>query len=212
MAESNDPLQRIEAYVVALRGRGLVLSSSDIALLDAWLRAGVPPGVLLEGIDSAFAANRTPPASVLACLHHIRRSISGWSSAFDHGQVRSVEVVPSDASMEEVNEEEPPEVSVPLWLASQAEATRVAPLARAFRALHSEVVALLAEEGTLGARTLAVLDEALVDSLLEDGDAALLGENAVQRLQAGPAFRVLKELAAEAGESDWSALPPSWRR
>jgi hypothetical protein len=48
--------ERVQACFVALRGRGVSLSSADLELLDGWAEAGVPVEVVARGIRKAAEA------------------------------------------------------------------------------------------------------------------------------------------------------------
>lgn len=210
MSDRPDPLAALEEYMVQLRGRGLVLSSSDLALLDSWVKSGVPQGVLLAGIDAAAAAMRRPPHSVGACRPYILKSIAAWSGEL----AQPLKPEPGQSAPAEVVDEAPQESTEERlrgWLRARCAMVKQPPVARAFQTLMGEVEQIIASEGSVSTRVLAVLDEALVDYILEDASVGEWPAELRVSLQKGPADRALSEVSKFFGESDWSALPPEWR-
>ena len=72
-------LAAVERAFLQRAGRGLMLSPADIALVTQWARAGVPVGVVLEGIDAAFVR---PPSRAPRGLSYVRASVEAAFSAY----------------------------------------------------------------------------------------------------------------------------------
>jgi len=71
-------LTAVERAFLQRAGRGLMLSPADIALVTQWARAGVPVGVVLEGIDGAFLR---PPSRPPRGLAFVRASVEAAFTA-----------------------------------------------------------------------------------------------------------------------------------
>jgi len=72
-------------YYLALKGRGLVLSAAELALIQTWEQSGAPPGVVCAGIREAFTSyhrrhGATPrrPASLAYCRKAVARALAVW--------------------------------------------------------------------------------------------------------------------------------------
>ena len=72
-------LAAVERAFLQRAGRGLMLSPADIALVAQWARAGVPVGVVLEGIEAAFVR---PPSRAPRGLSYVRASVEAAFSAY----------------------------------------------------------------------------------------------------------------------------------
>ncbi len=77
----------VEQYFLALKGRGLLLSAEELALVQQWEATGVPVWVVCEAIRTAFeayrakrGANARPPASLRFCRKPVQRALEAWRS------------------------------------------------------------------------------------------------------------------------------------
>jgi hypothetical protein len=76
-------LEEVEAFFLARRGRGLMISPADAQILRELEEAGVPTAVVCRGIARAFEAhegrpNDAPPRSVRACLPFVEEEVRRW--------------------------------------------------------------------------------------------------------------------------------------
>lgn len=86
-------LAEIERAFLALAGRGLMLSSADMALVDQWHRAGIPAEVVLAGLGAAFDRPQPRPTRVRG-LAFARRFVEDAMEAHRSRQVGASAVLP----------------------------------------------------------------------------------------------------------------------
>ena len=71
-------LKQVEAAFVRLRGRGLMLSPKDVALVERWRSSGIPVHLVLRALEEAVTeyVNRHPASSALpSTLAYFERRI-----------------------------------------------------------------------------------------------------------------------------------------
>lgn len=71
-------LKQVEMAFVRLRGRGLMLSPKDVALVERWRNSGIPAHVILRALEGAVTEyrNRHPASSTLpSTLAYFERRI-----------------------------------------------------------------------------------------------------------------------------------------
>lgn len=71
-------LKQVETAFVRLRGRGLMLSPKDVALVERWRNSGIPVHVVLRALEEAVTeyVNRHPASSTLpSTLAYFERRI-----------------------------------------------------------------------------------------------------------------------------------------
>lgn len=75
----------VEQYFLALKGRGLLLSAEELALVRVWEASGAPVWVICEAIRVAFeayhakrGADARPPASLRFCRKAVERALQTW--------------------------------------------------------------------------------------------------------------------------------------
>jgi len=76
-----DYFQAIEEHFARLRGRPLVLSARDVALVDRWWSARVPLRIVLESLDGVFARRAGSGGPVLSlgyCRHAVEEAFRAW--------------------------------------------------------------------------------------------------------------------------------------
>ena len=76
-------LEEVEAFFLARRGRGLMISPADAQLLRELEEAGVPAALVCRAIARAFEVHEgrptdAPPRSVRACLSFIEEEVRRW--------------------------------------------------------------------------------------------------------------------------------------
>ena len=129
--------QEIEAQFARLRGAPLLLSTKDVALVDAWWKVGIPLRVVLSALASVFEkrAQAHPPQprsvhSLAYCRHAVEEAFEDWKESRlggDREAGREPEVGPDEAprflrerarELEATAAARPPEVQRPLLEAS----------------------------------------------------------------------------------------------
>jgi hypothetical protein len=94
--------QQIEAWFGQLRGAPLLLSPRDVALVDAWWRAGIPLRVVLSAIESVFERRRDAAGgsaaltasgvhSLAYCRHAVEAAFEDWKELQIGGRPESEE-------------------------------------------------------------------------------------------------------------------------
>ncbi len=75
----------VEQYFLAQKGRGLLVSATDRALIETWEASGAPVWVICEGIQAAFESHRRkrgpearPPASLRYCRKAVEKALDVW--------------------------------------------------------------------------------------------------------------------------------------
>ncbi|MGM0574423.1 MAG: hypothetical protein ACQEXJ_01640 [Myxococcota bacterium] len=71
-------LRAVEEAFVALRGRGLMLSPRDVALVDAWRERGVPVRVVIRAVEQGaerFAASHPPGTPLPSTLAYFATQV-----------------------------------------------------------------------------------------------------------------------------------------
>ncbi len=83
--EEEDYFQEIEAQFARLRGASLLLSTRDVALVDAWWKAGIPLRLVVSAVGSVFEkraeAHPSQPRSVHSlayCRHAVEEAFEDW--------------------------------------------------------------------------------------------------------------------------------------
>jgi len=80
--------QQIETRFAQLRGTPLLLSPSDVQLVDQWWESGIPLRIVLDAIEEVFRRRQEAPAprtrpvlSLRYCRHAVEAAFADWREA-----------------------------------------------------------------------------------------------------------------------------------
>lgn len=93
--------ERVQDCFVALRGRGVSLSASDIELVDEWAQAEVPFEVVARGLRKAAETalwNRGPGEAPLDSLRTCRKAVQAEIAKFQRLSIGRGDTSPADAN------------------------------------------------------------------------------------------------------------------
>ena len=82
-----DYFQGVESRFAQLRGKPLLLSTRDVALVDEWWRLGIPLPIVLEAVESVFRrrgedeATQRPVLSLSYCRHAVAEAFEDWKES-----------------------------------------------------------------------------------------------------------------------------------
>jgi hypothetical protein len=176
-------LAAVERAFLQRAGRGLMLSPADIALVTQWARAGVPVGVVLEGIDAAFAK---PPSRAPRGLSFVRASVEAAFSAYRARQAGGGASGPA----------------APRAVAEPA-------ARRLFVAAEAQVDALVAQALRDAARACDALGE-LADAAAVDAIERALLDRLRAHLSPSDAGAMLREIDARCAQERRGSSPEVW--
>ncbi|MGE0639192.1 MAG: hypothetical protein AB7G12_09155 [Thermoanaerobaculia bacterium] len=78
-AEEHHYFQAIEAHFLRLRGKAVLLSSSDWQIAQGWYRAGVPLEVVLQVMEQLFERARDRKGRAISALRYFRAAVeAAW--------------------------------------------------------------------------------------------------------------------------------------